>query len=375
MADFVKTTESYRQGDRALPGEYYTSAEIFAAEQQAIFGQRWVLVGRERDLAAPGEYLVREVGGESLVIVRDRGGVLRAHYNVCRHRGTRLCEAERGRFAETIQCPYHAWTYALDGSLVGAPHMGSVAGFDRRDYPLQAAHVASWEGFVFASVAEQPPPFEAAFAPLMHKFGRFNLPALQAERRATYDVAANWKLLFENYCECLHCPIVHPELARRSPYQSGENDLIEGPFLGGHMLLSPGVGGLTESGRACAPPVGDLPAEDVNRVYYYSVFPAMLLSMHPDYVMVHRLLPRGPGRTVVECEWLFHPAAKGSPGFDPDDALRFWDTVNRQDWHICELGQAGLSSRAYRPGPLSPRESLPAAWDREYLRALGRAER
>lgn len=375
MADFVKTTETYRQGDRTLPGEYYTSAEVFAEEQRAIFGRRWVLVGRERDVEAPGEYLVREAAGESVIVVRDRGGALRAHYNVCRHRGTRLCEAERGRFGETISCPYHAWTYALDGALVGAPHMGQVEGFDRRDYPLYAAGVATWEGFVFASVAERPEPFAAAFAPLAGKFGRFNLAALRAERRAAYDVAANWKLLFENYCECLHCPVLHPGLARRSPYQSGENDLTEGPFLGGHMLLSPGVAGLTESGRACAPPVGDLPPEDVNRVYYYSIFPNMLLSLHPDYVMVHRLLPRAPGRTLVECEWLFHPEARSFAGFDPDDAVRFWDEVNRQDWHVCELAQAGVASRAYRPGPFSPRESVSAAWDREYLRALGRAER
>ncbi|HEU4405978.1 MAG TPA: aromatic ring-hydroxylating dioxygenase subunit alpha [Polyangiaceae bacterium] len=373
MADFVKTTDTYRQGALTLPGAYYTSAELFAEEQKTLFGRHWVLVGRGRDLKAPGEYVLGEVGGESLIVLRDRGGEARAFYNVCRHRGTRLCEAERGRFGETIQCPYHAWTYALDGALLGAPHMNAVAGFDRRDYPLHPAALAEWEGFLFASAAERPEPFERAFAPLAGRFERFRLPSLEAARRVEYDVAANWKLVFENYCECLHCPRAHPELARLSPYQSGENDLVEGPFLGGHMLLSPGVESLTRSGRPAGPPVGALPAEDMNRVYYYSIFPNMLLSLHPDYVMVHRLRPVSPARTLVTCEWLFHPEAGERPGFDPDDAASFWDEVNRQDWRLCELSQAGVSSRAYRPGPYSPRESVTAAWDREYLRAMGRA--
>ncbi len=373
MADFVKTTDSYRQGDRPLPGHYYASAEIFAEEQRAIFGRHWLLVGREHEIEAPGAYVRRELGGESLVVLRDRGGEARAFYNVCRHRGTRLCEAERGRFAETIQCPYHAWTYALDGALVGAPHMAGVEGFDRRDYPLHPAPLAPWEGFLFASLADRPEPFEHALAPLVGRFARFALPSLRAFRRTEYDVAANWKLIFENYSECAHCPTLHPELARRSPYQSGENDLTAGPVLGGHMLLSPGVESLTASGRAAGPPVAELPAEDHRRVYYYSIFPSALLSLHPDYVMVHHLRPLAPNRTLIACEWLFHPDAPARPDFAPDDAVAFWDTVNRQDWHICELSQAGVTSRAYRPGPYSPRESLAAAWDREYLRALGRA--
>jgi glycine betaine catabolism A len=138
------------------------------------------------------------------------------------------------------------------------------------------------------------------------------------------------------------------------------------------MLLNPGTESLTLSGKPAGPPVGELPAEDMNRVYYYSVFPNMLLSLHPDYVMVHRITPLAPGRTHIACEWLFHPEAGEHPGFNPGDAVGFWDKVNRQDWRLCELSQAGISSRAYRPGPYSPRESVSAAWDREYLKAMGR---
>jgi phenylpropionate dioxygenase-like ring-hydroxylating dioxygenase large terminal subunit len=373
MTSFVKATEAYQQGQRTLPGEYYTSPEIYAEEMDRIFAGRWLCVGRAAELAEPGDFVVRPAAGDSVIVVRGQDGVVRAFYNVCRHRGTRLCEAARGRFSETIQCPYHAWTYTLDGALIGAPHMQDVAGFEKRDYPLHAAAVDTWDGFLFVNLARRPEPFAAAFAPLAGRFQRFNLAALRSARRIEYDVQANWKLLFQNFSECLHCPVIHPGLAKLTPYTSGANDLFEGPFLGGYMVITREGGSLTLSGRACGAPVGTLPAADRNRVYFYSIFPNMLLSLHPDYVMFHTLWPDGPRRTAVTCEWLFHPAAFDVPGFDPDDAARFWDETNRQDWHICELAQAGIGSRAYAPGPYSPREGISAAWDREFLRAIGHA--
>jgi Rieske 2Fe-2S family protein len=372
VTTFVKASEAYQQGQRTLPGEYYTSPEIHAEELERIFARRWLCAGREAELAHPGDYVVRTVAGESLIVVRGQDGVVRAFYNVCRHRGTRLCQEPRGRLSETIQCPYHAWTYTLDGALIGAPHMNDVAGFDKRDYPLHAAPVATWEGFLFLNLAREPEPLARAFAPLAGRFSRFNLAALRSARRIEYDVQANWKLLFQNYSECLHCPVIHPGLAKLTPYTSGENDLIDGPYLGGYMVITKEGGSLTMSGRACGTPVGALPPQEQNRVYFYSIFPNMLLSLHPDYVMFHTLWPDGPRRTAVTCEWLFHPDSFGQPGFDPDDAVRFWDETNRQDWHVCELSQAGIASRAYTPGPYSPREGISAAWDREYLRSIGR---
>ena len=156
-------------------------------------------------------------------------------------------------------------------------------------------------------------------------------------------------------------------------WRGGENDLIDGPFLGGFMVITKEGGSLTISGRACGAPVGTLPPEDLNRVYFYSIFPNLLLSLHPDYVMFHTLWPDGPARTHITCEWLFHPDSVGTPAFTPDDAVGFWDETNRQDWHICEQSHAGITSRAYVPGPYSPREGISAAWDREFLRALGHA--
>ena len=373
MPTFVKPNQAYQQGQRTLPGRYYTSPEIYAEELERIFSRRWVSVGRSDEIVNPGDYVLRTIAGESVIVVRGRDGALRAFYNVCRHRGTRLCEEPRGRFSETIQCPYHAWTYTIDGQLVGAPHMNEVAGFDKRNFPLHPVALEGWEGFAFASLAREPESFAEAFAPLAGRFSRFNLANLRSPRRIDYDVAANWKLIFQNYSECLHCPVIHPGLAKLTPYTSGANDLIDGPYLGGYMVITQDGGSLTMSGRACGAPVGALPAEDLTRVYFYSIFPNLLLSLHPDYVMFHMLWPDGPGRTHISCEWLFHPDSFTQPGFDPDDAVRFWDMTNRQDWHICELSHAGIGSRAYEPGPYSPREGISAAWDREFLRAIGHA--
>jgi Rieske 2Fe-2S family protein len=189
-----------------------------------------------------------------------------------------------------------------------------------------------------------------------------------------YDVAANWKLIFENYNECYHCGPVHPALVKLSPADSGANDLTSGPFLGGYMVVSNGHesgGSMSMSGKNCAIAVADLPEEDLRRVYYYTLFPNMLLSLHPDYVMVHTIWPQSTERTLVECEWLFHPDAASHPGFDPDDGVAFWDKTNREDWHICEQSHLGVVSRAYTPGPYSPREAISAAFDLEYRRALG----
>jgi glycine betaine catabolism A len=365
---FRKTAETFSAGAKTLAQRYFVSAEIFADEQSKIFSTQWVLVGHQSQVANVGDYFIQEVAGESLIIVRDKTGEVRGFYNVCRHRGTRICEEKAGHLS-ALQCPYHAWTYGLDGRLIGAPHMDEVPGFDKAEHSLHTVNLGLWEGFIFVNLVASPTPLDEVFAPLAGKFMHWNLPKLRSTKRIEYDVRANWKLIFENYSECYHCPGVHPTLAKLTPYDSAENDLCEGPFLGGFMPISKGKS-LTMSGNACALPVGDLKGEDHNRVFYYSIFPNMLLSMHPDYVMVHQIWPQSPQRTLILCDWFFHPQAAGvsDPSYNPNDAVEFWDMTNKQDWHVCELSQQGITSRAYRPGPYSPRESIPAAWDREYLR-------
>ncbi len=354
---------------KTLPQNYLISEEIFAEEQKRIFAAQWVCVGHQNDIPATGSYFLGDVAGESVIIVRDQSAAVRAFYNVCRHRGTRICQEHKGYFGQTIQCPYHAWTYGLDGRLAGAPHMEECDGFDKADYPLNKVSVGLWEGFIFLNLAESPTPLETAFAPLAEKFSHWNLPKLRSAKRIEYNVRANWKLIFENYSECYHCPLVHPALSKITPYDSAENDLTKGPFLGGFMPITSG-NSLTMSGNACALPVGEIKAEDHKRVFYYSIFPNMLLSMHPDYVMVHQIWPQSPGHVRIYCDWLFHPDAFGRADFRPDDAIEFWDMTNKQDWHVCELSQQGIASRAYRPGPYGPRETIPAAWDSEYLRVF-----
>ncbi len=395
-----------------MPQRYFVSLDVFEEEQEKISSREWVLVGHQSGIAQPGDYFISEVADESLIIVRDKRGEIGGFYNVCRHRGSRLIESTNGQLSAAIQCPYHAWTYALDGRLLGAPHMDDVSGFDKADYPLHRVNLGVWEGFIFVNLAGAPPlasilsqkerrkqdgivSLEDWLAPLKGKFSHWNMPILQPAKQIEYDVRANWKLIFENYSECYHCLGVHPELSKISPYDSAENDLTEGPFLGGFMRIAKGRS-LTMSGNACAVRIADAsrardrspacnrnPSQEIendhdherehggkNRVFYYSIFPNMLLSLHPDYVMVHQLQPQSPERTLILCDWFFHPDAFKHNDFNPDDAIQFWDMVNRQDWHVCELSQEGIASRAYQPGPYSSRESIPAAWDEYYLRRM-----
>ncbi|HZV77800.1 MAG TPA: aromatic ring-hydroxylating dioxygenase subunit alpha [Candidatus Babeliales bacterium] len=368
MQTFVKPQVG--AGAKTLAASWYISPVIFAEERERIFARSWLCVGREERIARPGDFFTVECGSESLIVTRDSAGSVHAFFNVCRHRGSRICDVSSGRFQGSIQCPYHAWTYGLDGQLKVARNMAEVAGFDQREYPLKEAHVALWEGFVFINLAGET-AFEAAFRPLLGRFGNWNIAALQTARSLRYELKCNWKLVFLNYSECYHCPLVHPQLDKLSPSDSGRNDLAEGPFLGGYSeLRKPGTS-LTTSGHSTLAPLGTVSGADLDRVYYYTIFPSMLLSLHPDYVMVHYVKPLAANRTEVVCAFLFDPSTIAQPGFDPNEVADFWDLTNRQDWHVNELTQLGLNSRAYSPGPYSNAEGLLSAFDRHYLHVMG----
>jgi Rieske 2Fe-2S family protein len=364
MAVFTKI--SVPPGAHTLPRPYYTSPEIFAREADKIFTQRWLCVGREEQISKPGEYFLSNFGQESIILVRGADRTIRALYNVCRHRGTRICTEPQGKFTGSIMCPYHAWTYGLDGLLMAARNMDGVPDFDKTSYPLKQASLATWEGFIFINLAEQPEPFERAFAPLIGRFSKWHIGELRAARRITYDLRCNWKLIVQNYSECYHCPLVHPALDKLTPYDSGRNDLGEGPFLGGYMTMRNSGSRMSMSGTSHYPPLGEVAGEELNHVYYYALFPSMLLSLEPDYVMAHRITPVAVDRSIIVCEWLFHPDTIASPGFDASDAVDFWDMTNRQDWHVCELSQLGIESLAYTPGPYANAEGLLYQFDRYY---------
>ena len=347
-----------------LPARYYTDPTLFTAELERFFRRMWVCVARTDELPEVGSYVLRDLAGESVIVVRHAADGISAYHNICRHRGTRLCTDADGQFAGQIQCPYHAWTYDLAGRLVGAPHMEEVPHFEKADYPLQSLSVACWDGHVFLHRATEPEPLDQQLAGLLDKFRPWCMEDLRRGTRITYDVKANWKLIVQNYSECLHCPVIHPELSQLSHYLSGENEPLQPTYMGGRMDFRDGVDTLTGDGvrrRACLP---SLSPEDQRRSYFYAVFPNLLLSLHPDYMLTHTLWPLASDQTRVICEWHFHPDEMSKSDFDPHDAVDFWDKTNRQDWRVSELAQEGISSPAYCPGPYSNREDLLYAFDR-----------
>ena len=359
----VKSRDLMPQGALTLPAAYYVDHEFFKREMDVLFGHMWICAGRTEQVERPGQFFMREVAGESVIVTRGASPRVNAFYNVCRHRGTRLCTEDAGTFGGSIQCPYHAWTYDLDGRLIGAPHMEEVTHFRKDDYPLHRVHADVWDGHIFLNLAKEPQPLSTQLADLPPKFRAWRMEELRLGHRIVYDVKANWKLLIQNYSECLHCPNLHPALNRLSHYLSGENEPLRATYMGGRMDLRPGVATLSMDGTCPRAFLPGLSGEDVRRVYYYAIFPNMLLSLHPDYMLVHTLWPLAADRTINVCEWHFHPETLAQSGFNASDAIEFWDMTNRQDWHVCELSQAGIASRAYTPGPYSNREDLLYAFD------------
>lgn len=356
-----------------LPADFYTTDAVYDKERARFFRPMWTYVGRLDDLPVPGAYLTREIAGDNVIVVRQADETVRAFLNICRHRGTRLCTESHGRFGGTIQCPYHAWTYDYRGDLVGAPHMDGSPGFRPEEFSLGAVRADTWAGFVFVSLVSDGPTLREHLASLTGTFENWHMHTLVRADRLEYDVAANWKLLIQNYNECLHCPTLHPHLNKLSHYLGGENEPLQPTYLGGRMDLNDGVETMSMDGSSPRAPLPDLSESEKRCVYYYSVLPNFLIAPHPDYVMVHTLWPQAPGRTRIECEWLVHPEEHAKPDFDFSDAREFWDLTNRQDWHVCEQAQAGISSPGYRPGPYSNREDLLYAFDRFIVKTLADA--
>jgi glycine betaine catabolism A len=348
-----------------LPARYYTDPDLFRDEFERFYCQSWICAGRDSQIPSPGDYFLRDIGDESVIITRDGEGLLRAFFNVCRHRGTRICAQDEGRFPGRIQCGYHGWTYGLDGRLLGAPHAHDD--FCRQDYPLNRVHAEVWDGHIFINLSAEPAPLASQLEDLPRKFEHWQMADLRPYRSIAYNVKANWKLIVLNYNECLHCPILHPELSAISHYLSGENDDPHRGYIGGSMEFQGGAKTMSKDGELRRDYLPGLTVQERSKVYYYSIFPNLLLSLHPDYVMTHTLWPRAVDRTDIICEWHFHPGEMAKADFEGDDAVNFWDITNREDWAISELSQAGIKSRVYRPGPYSRCESLPHAFDQMVL--------
>jgi Rieske 2Fe-2S family protein len=350
---------------KTLPARYYTDPAAFQQELERLFCRMWICVGRSEQISEHSDFLLAGVAGESIIVTRD-GKDIRGFYNVCRHRGTRICREEQGMFSGPIRCPYHGWSYALDGKLLGAPHTDDRT-FDRTEYPLHSVHVDEWEGFIFLNLERQPQSLADQLADLPIKFAPWRMRHLRRHKRITYDVKANWKLIVLNYNECLHCPLLHPALNRVTDYLSGTNDPPQPTYIGGSMEFRGGAQTMSVDGRPRRAYLPGLNEAQQTKVLYYTIYPNLFLSLHPDYVMAHTLWPDAVDSTRVVCEWYFHPDEMAKPDFIADDVVEFWDMTNKEDWAISELAQNGIRSRAYAPGPYSPREGLLSAFDQWIL--------
>jgi Rieske 2Fe-2S family protein len=360
----------------ALPQAAFIDPRVLEWELEHLFMGGWLGVAHVDQVRERGDFVMVEIGRESVFVVADDDGAPHAFLNTCRHRGARIMEQPEGRVGR-VQCPYHAWSYGFDGSLRSAPHTDGIEDFDPRCYGLRAVRTAVVEGLVLVDLSGSAPPAEEHVGDLAPALARYRLPELRRAHRIVYEVDANWKAIAENYSECLHCPGVHPELNQLSHYLSGETLTGAGAWCGGSMTLRDGAATMGRDGGRARPPIAGLDDRDARSVLYYLLFPNTLISLHPDYVMLHTLWPRAVDRTDVVCEWLFEPATMETAGFDPSDAVSFWDQVNREDWHVCRLTQKGMASRGFEPGRYTSQELDVHAFDvmvaDRYLEALAGA--
>ena len=352
--------------ERSLPSHWYRSAEVFRIEKERIFCREWIGVCREEELPNPGDHRVLDVLGESILLVRNREGHLRAFYNVCRHRGSRLCRTRAetqamrvvlpgGINAGRIVCPYHQWSYDFNGALIAAPHLSAVNGFNKQDFHLYPVGVDSWAGYVFLNLTPgESKPLAVQLECIADRLQRYPLRDLRIGATVHYDVAANWKVLCENYNECYHCGGVHPELCAVVPsFREGGGANLDWSRGIPHRE---GAYTFTHTGTTARRAFPGLDADEQVRHKGELVYPNLFLSAACDHVAAFILQPKGAERTEITCHFLFETHEISKPGFDPSDAVKFWDLVNGQDWAICEGVQNGIRSRVHTQGYFAPME-------------------
>ena len=354
-----------------LRGEDYRSPAIYDADLESVFHRRWCYVGRSERLAHVGDRLVVDIGAESVLVLCNRDGDPQAYYNVCRHRGSQLCDASGSGFGAAITCPYHAWSYSLDGELVATPNVAKEE-LDRTAFPLHRVAVESWQGMLFVSLATDPPPLVdwlAEHSDEILSFERLQLDRLRLGRLETSTVAANWKIVVENYAECLHCPQAHPELVEIIPLHQ-QGDVIDEGRNDGGAWLAEGANSFTADGTASLPVIATMTPDDERSYLSAFVYPNLFVDITGTSVILTRLIPRGPARTDYEIEYLFEPSAVESDDFDPSAVCDFSNLVLAQDNAVCERTQRGVSSRSFDRGMFAARDSL--CWDftQQYLADL-----
>jgi Rieske 2Fe-2S family protein len=354
-ADLARSLAEFGSS-RMLPRAAYVSPEVFAWEQANIFAG-WTCLGYSSDLDGVGAQRAVAVARGGVLLTRDDEGEIRAFANVCRHRGHELLACGSASVKRhSIVCPYHSWSYKLDGSLRHAPTFRDVEGFEPGGFGLVPLRVVDWHGWIFVDPTGSAGEFADHVTGLDEIVAPYRPEDLTIVARHSYELACNWKVIAENYQECYHCSTIHPELSRISPPTSGENLDLSGDWMGGWMDLIPEAETMSLDGRSGGVAIAGLSAHELRTVMYIVGFPNLLVSLHPDYVMTHLMTPLAADRTHVVCAWAFPRAAAELPGFDPSYAVDFWDLTNRQDWAACESVQRGLGSPHARPGPLAPQE-------------------
>lgn len=353
------------QLEKTLPGEAYRDNAHFETECARIFHAEWFCAGRIQGLENKGDYRLVNIAGESILIVRDEK--LRAFHNVCRHRGAELVSSpdgveQSGRFQAGIRCPYHSWNYNLNGDLHSTPHLK----IDKACLGLHRVELDTWGGFVFVRIRSGGKDLASAIGEEAERIKRYPLAELRTAKRIDYEVAANWKVILENYNECYHCAGVHPELCKVVPAfrKHGGIDLD----WNSGIPQKDGTNTYTFSGTSDRAPFPGLNDDEKERHKGELIYPNVMISLSRDYAAAFCLYPRGVACTHITCEFLFHPDEMSKADFDPMDAVEFWDLVNRQDWDICESVQRGMSSKVFDSGFYGPMED----WSldiREYIRA------
>ncbi|MBI1733174.1 MAG: aromatic ring-hydroxylating dioxygenase subunit alpha [Gammaproteobacteria bacterium] len=353
-----------------LPRGAYLDAAAFVAECAKIFRSEWFCTGRGAELAAPGDFRLHRLAGENVIVTRDRGGQLRAFHDVCRHRGTELVSAPdpesaaeircQGRFPGSIRCPYHGWTYELDGALRSAPWLDGQLGECKSALSLHPVGTEEWGGFYFLNLDSHRRPgtktLAAQLGPIPARIARYSLEELRVGHSLAYDVGANWKVILENYNECYHCGPVHPELCEVVPAFRVRGGA--GLDWDSGIPHRPGADTYSMTGTSTRASFPGLNEDERVKHKGELIYPNLMLSLAREHAAAFRLWPVGPERTWITCEFLFHPDEIAKADFDPSDTVRFWDITNRQDWDICERVQRGMHSLMFEHGYYAPMEDL-----------------
>ena len=356
---------------RTLPGPAYHSQETYALERERVFYRNWIYVGRASRIARPGAWMRVEIADESILVVRGKDEQIRAFYNVCRHRGSRICDEEQGEVRSHLRCPYHAWGYALDGTLVTTP-MIEKDEIDRPSTSLWPVHVEVWEGFVFVNLSrEEPRPLVEHLAEEQDEplaMARFGLSELRIATVTVNEVQANWKIVLENYNECLHCPTIHPELVAVVPaYKKG--DIFEAGRADGGVSLADGRTAIADDPRLRLPLLPGFKKEGDPASYFGAgIYPTMFLDVDGSSCLATAIFPTGPQSCRLVTEYLFSPEAFDDPDFDPSPIVEFNERVTQQDSEACERVQRGVRSRAFEHGVFPAKDGWVYNFDQRYLR-------